>query len=695
MPYRVKIREEDDLKGNQVVDTRSYPKAVQSDPSITTTTEVTTSMRAEQHNVNSELTLLFREDGWGTKLKGFKKFRVVLKQTRAKKTMIFDLFSANEYSTTKNAYLQLSSSLCLLLESGAVLLTRELIMEIVLPTPLAQEDIGPHLVNVIENNPGTHPEWIDVIQSLLSEGNLPPKPPQQSKLEYFKQHYKGHVSTPIRESLTAVSVELLTTNATFAAVPSAACACTDEDNSERIWTNFRRGTLTKFDSQADDKSKTWLISAVEKQQLISAIILTLSGVPVGDRDYITGDTALHVAVRLGNLNLVKLLLAYRADPTIPNAADESPMSIAETLKCKSAKDINHVLKEIDKYQTRSKSYYLQNMELPEKEMGTENSIYLLSLDGGGMKSVTMCHILSAIYQRMKELHPSCKPLQSYFDYIAGTSAGAIIGGLLLYADVAVPLAGMYLYKFMVDVFGSGKNERGIKLRDYIVDLVGSETKMSDLKEGNLIVTTTLANVSPNKLHLMTSYGEVRDNQLGPDSRKVWEALVASAAAPTYFPAFESFLDGGLMSNNPTLPAMSDIIRKVKKESNKKANIKCVLSLGTGYSPPEHVDNFEVYVPGFTIDIAKNLFSSSMGLVSLLSHFVEQTTQSNGEVVRQAESWCDSIDAAYYRFSPPLPSSLAPDTHCIDDMITLLFDTELYILKEFSQIDQVAKTILNK
>lgn len=39
---------------------------------------------------------------------------------------------------------------------------------------------------------------------------------------------------------------------------------------------------------------------------------------------------------------------------------------------------------------------------------------------------------------------------------------------------------------------------------------------------------------------------------------IWKVARASGAAPTYFSQFESFLDGGLISNNPTLDLMTDV-----------------------------------------------------------------------------------------------------------------------------------------
>lgn len=55
----------------------------------------------------------------------------------------------------------------------------------------------------------------------------------------------------------------------------------------------------------------------------------------------------------------------------------------------------------------------------------------------------------------------------------------------------------------------------------------------------------------------------------PVDQLVWRAARSSGAAPTYFRPNGRFLDGGLLANNPTLDAMTeiheynqDLIRKV-------------------------------------------------------------------------------------------------------------------------------------
>ena len=704
MSYHVKIVAEKDIAQDKKVDGMSYP------PNQSGGLEEPTAASGTDIDVQSKMLLLSKQESWSSKLPKHKKYRVVLIQTSSKEGTeeLHELCVANEYSTTKEAFNKLNSSLAPLLNAGTVLLTKSLLKEIIVPRPLHAGDIGLHLIEAMEKDSKSHPEWLTVIQAITNDTSSTVPPPGKLRKEYLssmKKKLKALVPTnsknPPNEKKNnpTVGMDLLAaTVPSIVVVPKAGGKFTDDEESNKVWTLFRKGTLRPRSSLSEDQKKTWLMDAVERQYLKSCMNLVLSRVDTNDQHPSTGDTALHIAVRLGNLTLVKLLLAYKADQTIPNAKGETPFDAAKKLTCKNASQINEALETVRKLQVKVKSYKKQNSKLPRKQNSSET--FLLSLDGGGMRSVIMCHILAAIEARMEELSGLNQPLQTYFDYIAGTSAGAIVSALLLYKSMSIQLAGMYLYKFMIDVFARPKTERSNKLKDYITDIVGENTVMSDLKDGRMIITSTIANVSPNKLHLMTSYGEARDGQKGPKERKVWEALLATSAAPTYFPSFENFLDGGLMANNPTLPAMADIFTEAKSSSrgtmSKRVKLGCVVSLGTGYSyPPQPVDNFEVFVPGFTKDIAKSLYQSSMGLVSLLGHFVEQTTQSNGEVVRDARAWCDSIGAEYFRLSPPLKEDLAPDMHSAEELVSLLYETELYVLQEFADIDKIAKVILSK
>lgn len=52
--------------------------------------------------------------------------------------------------------------------------------------------------------------------------------------------------------------------------------------------------------------------------------------------------------------------------------------------------------------------------------------------------------------------------------------------------------------------------------------------------------------------LLSSFAILHTEQL------MWRAARSSGAAPTYFRPMGRFLDGGLLSNNPTLDAMAEI-----------------------------------------------------------------------------------------------------------------------------------------
>ena len=646
--------------------------------------------------IQSRLVLVVHSDKSRFHLHRHSAYQIIVSE---EKTVCFVLYKSDDLSQAKEAFKKLQSTLTPLLAKGTVMLTKDLLKEIIVPSPLDPSMITLHLVEVMEHNPDGHPEWYAIIQSLMSE--------EESKISlplantFSRKDFLGKLKQKLKPKTGGLfqSEEVKTLFATpLLAVQGAHEHATAIEEGDELLTNeilikfLSFGFKSVFKKPDETQTKNWLMKAVEKGYLKSAMTLTLSGVNTNIKDTISGDSALHIAVKQGNLTLVKLLLAFLADPTICNAKNETPLDIARSQKIKNASSILEALETIQKLRAEAITYYKQN-HVPQKPRNSSDT-FLLSLDGGGIKSFCMCHILAAIEDRMEELDLSCKPLPSYFDYFAGTSAGAIIAGVLLYGNVSVQLCELLIYNFMMDVFRKPIEKRTEHLQQYIKQAVGSDTVMADLEEKDIIITTTIATVSPNKLHLMTNYGEARDGQLGPKQRKVWEALVASSAAPTYFPPFDIFLDGGLLANNPTLASMADIFKRGKKE-RKEVKLGCVLSLGTGIPPSQVVKNIEVFVPGFSLKTFTSIHSSLLGLNSLLTHFIENTTQSNGEIVHEAEAWCESLGAQYYRMSMPLMKDVDPDITSIDVLVDLAFEAEMYILKEHVMIDNIAKTLLSK
>ena len=538
-----------------------------------------------------------------------------------------------------------------------------------------------------------NPEWHSLIQVLLTNQDVHLSPPNlKGRVTSFKQENSPEsIKQKMRVTGTIGSYVVPMIATPQVALNTLDDSLNDETTSRKIYHLARKGTIVfRNRVSVHSPTKTWLMDAVQNEYMQSCMFLLLSGVNPNDLHPSSGDTALHFAVRQKSTILVKLLLACKADPMITNDNNETPLDDAKKLTGKNASEIVSVLEEFHSLQRQAYSYYKKNSHLPEKK--NTSKVFLLSLDGGGVRGFITCLIMARIEKRMKELYPDCEPFQSYFDYVAGTSAGATIGSILVYMNESVQNSAVLMYKFVNEVFKKTAEERPVCLKHYIVENVGESTVMSDLEHQNIIVTAAKADVSPNKLHLMTNYGKPRDGKAGPNERKLWEALVASASAPTYFPPFEnSLLDGGIMANNPTIPAMVDIYDR-KEAEQLDLELGFVLSLGTGMLPPKNVHDIEVYAPNYSLS---SLVHSAMGLKNLFIHFMDQATHSDGEVVHQAEVWCKSIGATFHRMSPLMKKEISLDTTDLPDLVDLLCDTEAYLLREHIIVDTIAKQLLSR
>ena len=489
----------------------------------------------------------------------------------------------------------------------------------------------------------------------------------------------------------------------------------DDDNSEKIWdyckktglmsvhvrgrrkaVNLKRSPLLQKQQTIDIRVKdgvTPLILAIENQYIKSTLFLLLGGADPNQHHPDSGDTPLHYAVRKRNVTLVKMLLVFGADPTLCNNERLSPLHVSKKNDYNSKNPITVVLEEMTALQERTWNYFINNLELPPCQ--DEDEVYLLAMDGGGIRSFNLCQAIIAIEDRMKQLQSSCKPFFSYFDYVSGTSAGAIVSLVNTYTDVTASVSRALVYKIVTDVFAMPKAERGYLTEKYLKELLGEDTTMADVTEPKVIIMTTLGDRSPSQLHIMTNYSDARDDQKGPSERKVWEAARASSAAPYFFPVFEGkFLDGGLMANNPTLDAMVEIQSQAEKEGV-PVKMGCVVSLGTGFAPVKPVENIDVFIPGLSFKAIASLQGTISGLRSLLDLFVSQVTQSNGQEVQRAQAWCKSLDIPYFRFSPPLTEQIDLLSFDEEAIINMLYDDQKYILACPEIIDSIAKCLLTK
>ncbi len=73
---------------------------------------------------------------------------------------------------------------------------------------------------------------------------------------------------------------------------------------------------------------------------------------------------------------------------------------------------------------------------------------------------------------------------------------------------------------------------------------------------------------------------------------VWKVARYTSAAPFYFTEFENYIDGGLLANNPSSEALTEIQRHFR-EKGQKLPISFVLSIGSGTNPPKEIGKINV------------------------------------------------------------------------------------------------------
>ncbi|THF53322.1 hypothetical protein E6C50_03725 [Flavobacterium supellecticarium] len=247
-------------------------------------------------------------------------------------------------------------------------------------------------------------------------------------------------------------------------------------------------------------------------------------------------------------------------------------------------------------------------------------VVILTVDGGGIKGIIPAYFLNELESR---LNKSCYEL---FDMIGGTSTGGIIAtGLTSPINGNKPFTAQEVLNIYqndgtkifvpqeslipdncAQYYGDDGNGNGIE--PYLQQQFGQPTlseaqaNMKTLNGRTKHVFTTSytinssGNTVPNPV-LGQDYGPYLFNWMdasksSADDYKVWEAARATSAAPTYFPVGDVgggqnsnsdaqerwVLDGGVMSNNPAIWAVTEAFRTGLATSLSDI---VLISLGTG------------------------------------------------------------------------------------------------------------------
>jgi patatin-like phospholipase/acyl hydrolase len=229
---------------------------------------------------------------------------------------------------------------------------------------------------------------------------------------------------------------------------------------------------------------------------------------------------------------------------------------------------------------------------------------LLALDGGGIRGAISLEVLAAVEEivRKKLARPDAV-LADYFDYIAGTSTGAIIA-----AGLSLGMSVGELRRFYVEVGPDMFSRAGVlrrfhykfdqdRLAAQLKSVFGRDTNLGSKRLRTLLMLVMRNATTDSPWPISNNPAAVFNDPQRSDCNlnlPLWQLVRASTAAPTYFPP-ESvrvgeheflFVDGGVtMYNNPAFQLfLMATLPPYKLRWPTGADRMLLVSVGTGANP---------------------------------------------------------------------------------------------------------------
>lgn len=290
------------------------------------------------------------------------------------------------------------------------------------------------------------------------------------------------------------------------------------------------------------------------------------------------------------------------------------------------------------------------------------SFKILSLDGGGMRGVIAARILQEIERQIYK--NKGKYLHEYFDLIAGTSTGSILTAGIASGKKSADLIEVYKQQGKY-IFPISKKDHYKIIPPIIRPLFQAFSQSKYSHQGLINVLRHQLSYKRIKdierpIILILAYDTLYRNttfftnchpDLGDrwyDDCYLWEICAASCSAPTFFPPYKlepvdkekfghwvfPYIDGGVSANNPTMAALSLVMRlsqsSISPTIKQKYNLDklnqlediAILSIGTGQTGEPYV--FDQVKTWKSLDWAQHLTDI----------FIEPTSEINSTISRQ-------------------------------------------------------------
>jgi hypothetical protein len=274
---------------------------------------------------------------------------------------------------------------------------------------------------------------------------------------------------------------------------------------------------------------------------------------------------------------------------------------------------------------------------------------VLCLDGGGIRGLIQIEVLS----QMERV--TGRKIVHLFDWIIGTSTGALIALCLTYGEKSLEEVRHLYFKMKSEVFTGGSYGFNTAALERLLKETFPPHMTMDCPVAHstkVLVAAVYKKTAPPQLHFFNNcFGDKFSQQ------PVWKVARYTTAAPMYFKECDDYVDGGVLANNPSESGLA-AIQNFHHSRGTRLPIALVVSVGSGIYPAEEVGRIDVqdflFFGRQWLSVHDTVKSRARNLIQLLTNaLVESETVADNSKAR-----CEGQGTPYYRFSPKLAEIVA-------------------------------------